>query len=75
MPNKALIEEDGLNYVIRTRAGKQTKILVKVKAKTEKFSIITSYTTKELQNIGYNEDDIKNYKGINNYDEIIVNLQ
>ena len=74
VPNQALIEENGLHYVLRNRAGTQTKILVKVLGKTDKFSIISSYSTKELQNFGYDEKEIRNYKKINNYDEIMLTI-
>lgn len=72
VPNQALIEENGLYYVLRNRAGVQSKILVKVTFKTDKFSIIESYQTEELQELGISEDEIKNYKKINNYDEIML---
>lgn len=72
VPNQALIEENGLNYVLRNRSGVQSKILVKVTFKTDKFSIIESYQTEELQELGINEEEIKNYKKINNYDEIML---
>ena len=72
VPNQALIEENGLYYVLRNRAGVQSKILVKVTFKTDKFSIIESYQTEELQELGIDEDEIKNYKKINNYDEIML---
>ena len=75
IPNQALIEENGLYYVIRNKAGTQSKILVKIVVQTDKFSIISTYSTKELQEIGYNENEIKNYKKINNYDEIVLNPQ
>lgn len=73
VPNKAIIEENGLNYVIKNRAGTQNKILVKVENQNEKFSIISTYSIEELQEIGYNQDDIRKYKKIYNYDEIMVN--
>ena len=72
IPNQALIEENGLYYVMRNKAGTQSKILVKIKAQTDKSSIITTYSTEELQKIGYDEEDIKKYKKINNYDEIMI---
>ena len=75
IPNQALIEENGLYYVMRNKAGTQSKILVKIVVQTDKFSIISTYSTKELQEIGYNENEIKNYKKINNYDEIVLNPQ
>ena len=70
-----IIEENGLYYILRNKAGIQTKILVKIEAQTDKFSIISSYSSKELQELGYDGKAIRNYKNINNYDEIIVNLQ
>lgn len=75
VPNQALIEENGLYYVIRNKAGIESKILVKVKAQTDKFSIITTYSVEELQKIGYDEEDIKKYKKINLYDEIVLNTE
>lgn len=73
VPNQALIEEDGKYYILRNKSGSQSKILVNVKMKTEKSSIISSYTATELKELGYDEDYIKNYKKINNYDEVILN--
>ena len=75
IPNQALIEENGLYYVMKNKAGMQSKMLVKLKGQTDKISIISSYSAKELQAIGYNEKDIRNYKKISNYDEIMLNPQ
>ena len=72
VPNQALIEENGLNYVLRNKAGVQSKILVKVTFRTENFSIIESYKTEELQELGLSEEEIDNYKKINNYDEVML---
>ena len=73
VPKQALIQENGLYYVIRNRAGVQTKILVKVKKQTDKYSIIESYKNEELEELGYSAQDIKKYKKISNYDEIMIN--
>lgn len=73
VPNQALIEEDGKCYVLRNKSGSKAKILVNVKMKTDKFSIISTYSATELKELGYDENYIKNYKKINNYDEIILN--
>lgn len=73
VPNKALTLENNLYYVIRNKAGVKSKLLVKVKKQTDKFSIIEPYTDKELQDLGFSETEIKNYKKISNYDEIIIN--
>ena len=72
IPNQALIEENGLFYVIRNKSGAQEKILVKIEAQNEKFSIISTYSIEDLQEIGFSQEDIKKYKKINNYDEIMV---
>ena len=72
VPNQALIRENDLYYVIRSRAGIQTKVLVKVECQTDRFSIISTYSAKDLQELGFKQEDIKNYKKINNYDEIIL---
>ncbi len=73
VPNQALIEENGLYYIMRNKSGIQSKLLVKIEKQNENFSIISSYTTKELQELGFNESEIRNYKKISNYDEIILN--
>lgn len=72
VPNQALIQENDLYYVIRNKSGLETKILVKVKKQTDKYAIIESYKNEELQELGLSSQEIKNYKKINNYDEIII---
>ena len=49
VPNKAIIEEDGLNYVVRNRVGYLDKILVKVKRQNDKYAIVTNYSTSDLE--------------------------
>ena len=73
VPNQVLIQENGLYYVTRNKAGVQAKILVKVKKQTDKYSIIEAYKNEELQELGYSAQDIRNYKKISNYDEVVVN--
>ena len=73
VPNQALIQENGLYYVIRNKAGIETKLLVNVKRKTDKFSIIAPYKDDELKELGYDSTQIKNYRKISNYDEIMIN--
>lgn len=73
VPKQALIQENGLYYVIRNKAGIQSKLLVKVEEQTDKFAIIEPYDTDELKELGYSSDEIRNYKRITNYDEIIIN--
>ena len=79
VPNQSIIEKDGLKYVKRKRAGYISDILIKVpvrndkEVKNDKYTIIENYKTDELQKLGLSDKEINNYKGINMYDEIIVN--
>ena len=73
VPNQAIVNVDDLDYVIRSRAGYLSKILVKVKKQAEKYSIVTAYSNEELKELGYSDKEINNYKKISLYDEIIVN--
>ncbi len=79
VPNKAIFTKNfngqDLNYIIRNKNGVQTEILVKVEKQNDKFSIISSYDSSELQELGIDEDYIKNYKKISNYDEIVLNTE
>lgn len=73
VPNQAIIEENGLNYVVRNRAGYLSKILVKIKKQNEKYSLVDTYKTSELQDLGFSNSDINSMKKITIYDEIILN--
>ena len=77
VPNQAIytenINDKDINYVLINKSGIENKCYVKVEKQNETFSIISSYETKELQELGIDENDIKNYKKISNYDEIILN--
>lgn len=73
VPNQAILQdENGLNYVIRQRLGYLTKILVKVEKTNENYSIISSYTTEGLTELGYTQEEISSYKKIKLYDEILL---
>lgn len=73
VPNQAIIEQDGLHYVVRNRAGYLTKLLVKVKKQNDKYSIVTTYDSQELKELGYSNSEINSYKAISIYDEILLN--
>lgn len=74
VPNKAIVKEDnGLSYVVRMRNGYSTKLLVKILSGNENYSIVTTYNTEELTNLGLTEEEISNYKKIKLYDEILIN--
>lgn len=71
--NSAIIEEGGLNYIVRNRTGYKDKILVNIIMQNNNYSIITNYSTDELLNLGYDKEEIQTMKSISMYDEILVN--
>lgn len=74
VPNEAIVNADGLDYVVRNRAGYLNKILVKVVRKGESYSIVESYKTEELKELGFSNEQIASgMKKISIYDEIILN--
>lgn len=77
VPNTAIGTEQRndkeISYVIRTRAGYQDKIWIKVTKKNEKYSIVENYTNAELQELGYSAEEIKGRKNLTLYDEILKN--
>ena len=73
VPNQAIVNVDGLNYVVRNRAGYLSKILVKVKRQGEKYSIVEAYKSEELKELGFSDKEIANDRKISLYDEILLN--
>lgn len=73
IPNEAIVEIDGLKYVVRNRAGYLNKILVNVTKQGEDYSIVQPYTTEELKELGFSNGEINSYRKISLYDEIILN--
>ena len=73
VPNQAIVEENGINFVVRNRAGYLDKIAVKVTKKNDKYSIVTNYSTNELKELGFSSTDINSMKSISIYDELILN--
>lgn len=73
VPNQAIIEQDGLSYVVRNRAGYLSKILVKVTRKNDKYSLVSNYDTKDLQELGFTENEIYSMRRISIYDELVLN--
>lgn len=71
VPNKAIVQENELNYVVRNRAGSFEKLLVKVKRKNDKYSIVSNYSSSELEKLEI--DKIYKTKKISIYDELILN--
>ena len=73
VPNQAIVNDNGKDYVVRSRAGYLSKILVKVKRKGNDYSIVEPYDTEELKEMGFTNEGIASYKKISIYDEILLN--
>lgn len=73
VPNQAIAEENGKKYVVRNRAGYLSRLLVKVLKQNDKYSIVTTYASEELKELGYSNSEINSYKKITVYDEILLN--
>lgn len=72
VPNTAIIDEEGIQYVKRNRAGYISKIPVMIKNQNETYSLIQNYTTEELKELGFTADQIKDMSNINLYDEVLA---
>lgn len=72
IPQNSILKENNVYYVIRNRAGYTDKIPVKILRENGKFSLVDNYTTEELKNLGYTNDQIKAMSSINLYDEILL---
>ncbi len=70
--NQAIIEENERSYVETNREGKIVRILVKVLRQNETYSIVTNYEEEELEEMGFNEDEIANRYKIKLYDEVVL---
>lgn len=73
VPNQAIVEENGISYVVRNRAGYSSKIPVKINKKNDKYAIVKNYSTDELKELGFSSNDIQNMKTLSIYDELILN--
>lgn len=73
VPNQAIVEENGVNYVVRNRAGYLSKIAVKVTRKNDKYSIVSNYNTDNLKQLGFSTDEINSMKKVSIYDELMLN--
>lgn len=73
VPNQAIVKQDNLDYVVRNRAGYLSKMLVKIKKQGEKYSIVEAYSTEDLKELGFSNEEIAKYKKIAIYDEVLLN--
>ncbi len=51
IPNSALIEDNGLHYVIKTRNGYSNLVLVKLDNQSDYYSIVSNYSTSEIKEL------------------------
>lgn len=72
IPNDSILYDNGLSYVVRNRAGYLDKILIKVLQQNDKYCTIRNYSTEELLEMGYSNEEIKDMKKITIYDEIVA---
>lgn len=73
IPNKAICKDErGLSYVIRKKSGYLNNLIVKILNNNENYSIVTTYNTEELTNLGFTQEEISNYRKIKLYDEILL---
>ena len=70
--NGAILEENDISYIQRSKAGYTEKIYVKVLRQNDTYSIVENYTDEELEELGFDEKYIKNRKELNVYDEILM---
>ena len=70
--NLAILEENDISFVERSSAGYIEKIYVKISRQNDTYSIIKNYTDEELLELGFSEDEIKERKELNLYDEILL---
>ena len=70
--NNALIEKNDFTYIQRKKTNYTEEILVKILRQNDTFSIVSNYTTEELENLGYSKEEIKDMKKIKLYDEILL---
>lgn len=70
--NTALLEENDISYIERSKAGYVDKIYVKVLRQNDTYSIIENYTDEELLKLGFDINQIKDRKQLTVYDEILL---
>ena len=77
IPNDAIAYEqkgdNNIAYLVRIRGEYTDKILIKIKRQNDKYSIVENYTSKELQELGYTSEELKNRSTLTLYDEILRN--
>ena len=72
VPNQAIVKENDISYVVRNRAGYYDKIPIKIKKQNDKYAIVKNYSTDELKELGFSNNDIQNIKSLSIYDELML---
>ena len=70
--NSAILEENDISYIEKSKAGYTEKIYVKVLRQNDTYSIVENYTDEELTELGMDSETIKNRSKLNIYDEILL---
>lgn len=73
IPNSAIEEINGVNYVIRNRNGYLNKMAIKILKQNGDYSLVSTYTRSELLDLGLTSDEISDLKTITLYDRIQLN--
>ncbi len=77
IPNTAIGKEqkgeNEVSYIVRTRNGYQDKIWIKILRQNDKYAIVDNYTSEELKQLGYTNEEVKGRKTLTLYDEILKN--
>ena len=70
VPNNAILEdENNLKYVVKKTTTGTTKVLVKILKTNDQYSIISTYSSDDLKELGI---DSSTYRGIDAYDTIML---
>lgn len=72
VPNSAINYEGNLTYLIRNKAGYEEKVYVKVVKQNDTYSIIKNYSNEELEELGYDFNNLSGKKSVTLYDEIKI---
>lgn len=70
--NLAILEENDISYVERSKAGYVEKIYIKILRQNDTYSIVENYTDEQLIQLGFDEEIVSMRKQLNLYDEILL---
>jgi len=72
VPRSAVIFDNELAYVIRSRVGIEDRILVKILRESENYIIVYNYNAEELREMNFTPDEINNMRRITKFDEVVL---